>query len=249
MPQGLRFIDPEVQLWTPVAFTARAAIRRAAAQQQLAADRTARSRARRSSRRRRRSTPSTPRNLDRFPELKTDPDQRRLHDHGQELSGRSGRGHAAARCICCGAACSSCSSSAASTSPTSCRCAPAPRVRELATRHALGASMQRLSRQMLTETIAAVASSAASLGIALGRWALSAAPLLGLRSAAARHARSRSTRGRSPSRSALVARGRSAGRAVPDPRAAARQPRADRARGGPLGHRVARRARRAPRCW
>jgi predicted permease len=52
------------------------------------------------------------------------------------------------------------------------------RVRELATRHALGASMPRLSRQMLTETIV-LAGAGGLLGIALGRWALNAVTLLG----------------------------------------------------------------------
>jgi predicted permease len=52
------------------------------------------------------------------------------------------------------------------------------RVRELATRHALGASVQRLSRQMVTETIV-LATAGGILGVALGRWALSAMTLLG----------------------------------------------------------------------
>jgi predicted permease len=52
------------------------------------------------------------------------------------------------------------------------------RVRELATRHALGASIQRLSRQMLTETVV-LAIIGGAVGVALGRWALSAATALG----------------------------------------------------------------------
>ena len=53
------------------------------------------------------------------------------------------------------------------------------RMRELATRHALGASLERLSRQILTETILTAAVGGV-LGILLGWWALSAAEFMGL---------------------------------------------------------------------
>jgi len=53
------------------------------------------------------------------------------------------------------------------------------RFRELATRHALGASVQRLSRQILTETML-IAVIGGLVGILLGWWGLSAAPFLGL---------------------------------------------------------------------
>ncbi len=52
------------------------------------------------------------------------------------------------------------------------------RARELATRHALGASLQRLSRQIFTETIL-MALLGGILGIVLGRWALTAGTALG----------------------------------------------------------------------
>jgi predicted permease len=53
------------------------------------------------------------------------------------------------------------------------------RHRELATRHAIGATMARLGRQLLSETIL-LAVVGGGLGVLLGWWALSAVPLLGL---------------------------------------------------------------------
>ena len=53
------------------------------------------------------------------------------------------------------------------------------RNRELATRHAIGATMARLGRQLLSETIV-LAVVGGGLGVLLGWWALSAVPLLGL---------------------------------------------------------------------
>jgi predicted permease len=53
------------------------------------------------------------------------------------------------------------------------------RAREMATRHAIGASHGRLSRQLLSETMM-VALAGGALGIMLGWWALSAVPSLGL---------------------------------------------------------------------
>lgn len=52
------------------------------------------------------------------------------------------------------------------------------RVRELATRHALGASFSRLARQALTESVL-IASVGGALGLGLGWWALQAAPFFG----------------------------------------------------------------------
>lgn len=53
------------------------------------------------------------------------------------------------------------------------------RNRELATRHAIGATMARLGRQLLSETML-LAVVGGGLGVLLGWWALSAVPLLGL---------------------------------------------------------------------
>jgi predicted permease len=53
------------------------------------------------------------------------------------------------------------------------------RAREMATRHAIGASHGRLGRQMLSETML-VSTVGGALGIMLGWWALSAVPTLGL---------------------------------------------------------------------
>ncbi len=53
------------------------------------------------------------------------------------------------------------------------------RAREMATRHAIGATMGRLSAQLLTETVL-LAVCGGVLGVLLGWWALSAVPLLGL---------------------------------------------------------------------
>jgi len=52
------------------------------------------------------------------------------------------------------------------------------RVRELATRHALGASFSRLARQALTESVL-MAAVGGALGLGLGWWALQAAPFFG----------------------------------------------------------------------
>lgn len=53
------------------------------------------------------------------------------------------------------------------------------RMRELATRHALGASFTRLARQSFTESTL-VAALGGVVGLALGWWALASAPLVGL---------------------------------------------------------------------
>lgn len=52
------------------------------------------------------------------------------------------------------------------------------RVRELATRSAIGATLGRLTRQLLTETVV-LAAAGGALGLVLGSWALTAAGVLG----------------------------------------------------------------------
>lgn len=53
------------------------------------------------------------------------------------------------------------------------------RAREMATRHAIGATMGRLGTQLLSETVL-LAAAGGAFGVVLGWWALSAVPLLGL---------------------------------------------------------------------
>jgi predicted permease len=176
MPQGWRFIDPEVQLWTPAAFTAEqksdaqrhsnnwqqigrlepgATIRQAAAQIDAI----------------------NAQNLERLPELKqillNAGFTTRVKSFQDDLVESSRRtlyllwgGVIFVLVIGC-VNVANLVSVRAST-----------RVREIATRHALGASIQRLSRQMMTETIV-LAMLGGALGLALGRWTLSAVTILG----------------------------------------------------------------------
>lgn len=53
------------------------------------------------------------------------------------------------------------------------------RAREMATRHAIGATMSRLGGQLLSETVL-LAAAGGAIGVVLGWWALRAVPLLGL---------------------------------------------------------------------
>lgn len=176
MPPGWRFIDPEIELWTPAAFTAeeRSDERRhsnnwqqmgrlapgatiAQAQAQLDA--------------------INARNLERFPELKqilvNAGFTTRVKDFQTDLVQNTKRtlymlwgGVFVVLVIGCVNVANLVSVRASA------------RVRELATRHALGASIRRLSRQLVTETIV-LATVGGVLGVALGRWALNAIRVIG----------------------------------------------------------------------
>lgn len=175
LPQGFTFIDPDVQLWTPAAFSAEersdarrhsnnwqqiARLRPGAtvdqAQGQLDAINAA--------------------NMERFPQLREvllnagfHTRARGFHDDLVESSRSTlyllWGGVLSVLIIGCVNVINLVSIRASG------------RVRELATRHALGASMQRLSRQILTESVL-IAGVGGALGLALGWIALrTAAPL------------------------------------------------------------------------
>src|SRR5919109_4709610 len=176
MPQGWRFINPEIDLWTPVAFTPedRSDDRRHSNNWQqigrLAPGATL-------TQAQAQIDAINARNLERFPELqqvlinagfttRVKDFQTDLVEHTKRTLYLLWGGVFFVLVIGCVNVANLVSVRASA------------RVRELATRHALGASMQRLSRQMVTETIV-LASLGGLLGIALGRWALNAITLLG----------------------------------------------------------------------
>jgi predicted permease len=176
MPEGWRFIDPDVELWRPAAFTAAqksdeqrhsnnwqqiGRLKPGATMEQAQAQIDA----------------INARNLDRFPELKPI-----LINAGFTTSVKSFQadlveGSKRTLYLLWGGVLFvlviGCVNVANLVSVRA-----SARVRELATRHALGASTRRLSRQMLTESVV-LSTVGGVLGIALGRWALNAATLLG----------------------------------------------------------------------
>jgi predicted permease len=176
LPQGWRFIDPEIQLWTPAAYTAEQrsdAQRHSNNWQQIGRLEPGATLEQAQSQ----IDAINAQNLERLPELKQillnagfETKAKSFHDDLVESSRRSlyllWGGVLFVLVIGC-VNVANLVSVRAST-----------RVRELATRHALGASIQRLSRQMLTETIV-LAILGGSVGIALGRWALTAVTVLG----------------------------------------------------------------------
>ncbi len=177
MPQGWLFVDPDVQLWTPVAFTAEQRSdeqRHSNNWQQIGRLKPGATMEQAQSQ----IVAINARNLDRLPEMKAI-----LTNAGFTTTVRSFQDDMVAGTTrtlyllwggvlfvlvigCVNVA------NLVSIRATA-------RAREIATRHALGASMQRLSRQMLTETVL-LSTLGGIAGVALGRWALSAAPLLGL---------------------------------------------------------------------
>jgi predicted permease len=177
LPQDFRFIDPDVQLWTPVAFSAEdrsderrhsnnwqqiARLRPGATLEQAQAQVDAINHA----------------NLDRFPQLKeilmNAGFHTRVKSFHQDLVEESRRtlfllwgGVIAVLVIGC----------VNITNLVSVRAST--RARELATRHALGASIQQLSRQILTETVL-LSLIGGVTGLGLGWLALNAAGPLAL---------------------------------------------------------------------
>jgi predicted permease len=176
MPAGFRFVDPDVQLWTPVAFTAEqrsddqrhsnswqqvGRLRPGAtieqAQSQLDALNAA--------------------NLERFPQLK-----QVLQDAGFTtvtrpfLEDSVETTRPTLYLLWGGVLCVLLIGCVNIANLVSVR--TTARLRELATRHALGASLERLSRQILTETLL-IAVCGGGLGVLLGWWALGATQVLG----------------------------------------------------------------------
>jgi predicted permease len=175
LPDGFQFLDPDVQLWTPVAFTAQERSdesRHSNSWQQIA-----------------RLEPGATieqaqsqidainaANLDRFPQLKQVVINVGFHTQVKGFHGDLVEQSRATLYLLWGGVIAvliiGCVNVANLVSIRA-----SGRARELATRHALGATMQRLSRQILTETVL-VSVLGGALGLAMGWLALElAAPL------------------------------------------------------------------------
>jgi predicted permease len=177
MPPDFRFIDPDVQLWTPAAFGAvdRADDRRHSNNwQQLARLKEGASIEQAQSQ----IDGINAANLDRFPQLKTILTNAGFHSRVRPFHDDLVEETRGTLYLLWGGVLSvlliGCVNLANLMSVRA-----SARAKELATRHALGASMQRLARQILTESVL-LALIGGTAGIALGAWALSAANLLGL---------------------------------------------------------------------
>ncbi|MFN2445733.1 MAG: ABC transporter permease [Vicinamibacterales bacterium] len=176
LPQGFAFVNPEVQLWTPVAFTAEqrsddqrhsnnwqqiARLRAGATIQQAQSQIDA----------------INARNLDAFPAMKTalinagfatrvvGTEEDLVREARRTLFLLWGGALLVLAIGCVNVA------NLVSIRATS-------RIRELATRAAMGASVARLSRQLLTETVL-LASLGGTLGLLLGWWVLRSATTIG----------------------------------------------------------------------
>jgi predicted permease len=175
LPSGFQFIDPEVQLWTPVAFTAQERSdesRHSNSWQQMARLKPGASVEQAQSQ----IDAINAANLDRFPNLKEIIINVGFHTRVKGFHADLVENSRATLYLLWGGVLAvliiGCVNVANLVSIRA-----SGRARELATRHALGASMQRLSRQILTETIL-VAGLGGVFGLALGWAALElAAPL------------------------------------------------------------------------
>ncbi len=177
LPATFRFIDPEIQLWTPAAFSAedRSDSRRhsnnwqqfgrlrpgatvAQAQSQIDAINAA--------------------NLERFPELRAILINAGFRTQAKPFHADLVEGTQRTLYLLWGGVlCVLLIGGVNVANLVSVR--SSTRARELATRHALGASLHRLSRQILTETVL-VAAVGGAIGIALGAWAVAAGERFGL---------------------------------------------------------------------
>jgi predicted permease len=175
LPEGFHFIDPEVQLWTPVAFTAddRSDERRHSNNwQQIARLRPGASLEQAQSQ----IDAINAANLDRFPQLKEIVINAGFHTQVKDFHADLVDTSRATLFLLWGGVIAvliiGCVNVANLVSIRA-----SGRLRELATRHALGANMQRLSRQILTETVL-VSVLGGVIGLAMGWVVLElAAPL------------------------------------------------------------------------
>lgn len=177
MPQGWHFIDPEVQLWTPVAYTPEqraddqrhsnnwqqmARLKPGATIEQAQAQIDA----------------VNAKNMDLTPQLKEALINAGFHTRVLNLHDDLVEGNRRTLYLLWGGVLLVLAIGCVNvTNLVSVRASV--RLRELATRYALGAGLGRLSRQIVTETVV-LAAVGGAVGVALGRWMLTAAPWLGL---------------------------------------------------------------------
>ncbi|MBA3270521.1 MAG: ABC transporter permease, partial [Acidobacteria bacterium] len=177
MPESFRFIDPDVQLWTPAAFTPEErsdSNRHSNSWQQIARLVSGASFEQAQTQ----VNAINAGNLERLPELKTALINAGFHTQVKPFQRDLVEGTSDTLYLLWGGVlCVLIIGCVNITNLVSVRAST--RVRELATRHALGASIQRLSRQILTETVL-ISLVGGALGIVLGWWALTAADTLGL---------------------------------------------------------------------